>query len=143
MKYETEEPTGHLPTLCHLAPEPGESGESTCNHNVVVAGWFIVLPMDLRSDVPLDQHPGPPPVLQWAGFSGGWVRCDLATGWIEYGMECTQNVGRWEAIEIDHEWESRNVSLADVLKDRRVWIYEQEVWDGVEATHSRQCQKPL
>jgi hypothetical protein len=60
MKYETEEPAGHLPMLSHLAPEPGESGESTCNHNVVVAGWFVVLPMDSRSDGCL----GPPQELR-------------------------------------------------------------------------------
>jgi hypothetical protein len=58
-------------------------------------------------------------------------------------MEYAQNMGRWESIEIGHEWENRNVSLADISKDPRVWIHEQEVWNRVETTNSGQCQKLL
>jgi len=49
-------------------------------------------------------------------------------------MDCSQSVGKWEAIEIGPAWESCSVSLADIFEDPRCWVYGHEVGKRLEAT---------
>ena len=55
-------------------------------------------------------------------------------------MGCTQNVGKWEVVEIGRGWESPGIRLAKILKDPRFWVRDCEVGKRVEAAQrGRSC----
>ena len=58
-------------------------------------------------------------------------------------MDCSQSVGKWEAVEIGPEWESCSVSLADIFKDPRCWVYDCEVGKCLEETQRGAFRKQL
>ena len=50
MKCKAEEPSENFRTPTPLVFEPYEICESTRNSNVLITGWFIVVPLDPPSD---------------------------------------------------------------------------------------------
>ena len=58
MKGKVEEPGGDPLTPSPLVFEPGNLGESVCNYDVFITGWFVALPLDVaavvRSVLPIE-----------------------------------------------------------------------------------------
>lgn len=165
MKDETEKPTGHLP----VAPPPifksGELGEGSCNYDMFIAGWFVVIPLDPPGlpvrFVESACHYGTfiagrliilPPVFPQSQLvlprnegdliHAGWDPCTELAGQVEHGMDCTQNMGKLEAIKFYFGWESLSVPLADILYSHD-HICDCEVGECVEATEGRHHRKLL
>ena len=114
MKGEAEEPAGHPLMPSPLVFELGNPGESMCNCDVFITGWFVVLPTDSGA-----------PAIWWGPR-------------IEYGIDCFQD---WEAIDIGPLWENPSEPLAGVLKDPPRRIRGHEVGKQVEAAHGgRSCK---
>jgi len=109
MKCKEEEPILLHQRPISLVPEPGNLGESLCNHSIFIAGWLVVLPL------------GGPPETKLAVL-------------VEYHVDCEQSMVEWEGAEISQRWESPNILLESVSKATQCWICDYEVGKCVEAT---------
>ena len=97
---KAEDPPRYL--LLGLPPSVlrlGKPGKSTSEYSMFMTGWFVILPTNPRSVVV----------------------------WIEHTADCKTRVGKREIVEISLGWENPAGALADVSKNTRRWIHDQEV----------------
>ena len=93
-----EYPTGDLPTLFPLVFNRREVAKD----KMLGVGQLVVLPLDLR------------PVKEF----GGWVWwLNKCVGRVEYVVDYTETMIRWEAYEVGLDRESLGVSSSHVFKN--------------------------
>jgi len=115
MKCKAEEPTGHPLMSTPLIFELGKLCESMRKYDAFIVTQSASLPQDSPASLTPERLnvqfrlPGRY-ILVLAPYF-------FSAGWIEYAVDYAQNVGKREAVEIGREWESCNVSLADILED--------------------------
>ena len=145
VECKAKEPTGHFLTISSPAFEPSELGEGVCNHNMLIAGWGVVLPSD-----PL--HPLGRPRVESHLTGIVWELHAPYEGWVEHPVDYAQGMGKWEAVEICLGLESLGISLAGALEVPRCWVHVRgmgsnlgkgEVGKSAEATQGRCCCKLL
>ena len=117
MKREAEDPAGHLLTPYPSVFEPGNLGESTCNYDVFVIGWFVVVPFHSPQATTLVPR-------------------------IEYAVDCDKREGS-EVADSAMQLEESSVSLVGVLNDPRHRMFSRKVGKQVETTQARRhCKLP-
>ena len=116
MKCEAEEPSGHFRRLAPLVFEPCKLRESACNFDMLITGWFIVVPLD--------------PPLEPAVTKGKDLACYVVL--MEYTMDCTQKAGNQGVGKTGFGWDGPGVSPVDIPKDFWRRIHDYEVGDHAQ-----------
>lgn len=101
MKCEMEYPIWDLllQILCHLVLRPGELGESVGGYDMFMAGWFVI----------------------------PQIKPPLIPVWMEYALEYTKSVGKWEAIKVGPWLKSHPITTADISKNTGHRVHDREV----------------
>ena len=124
MKCKAEDPSGHFRTAATPSVfEPCKVRESTCDLDILITGWFVVIPLD----PPLD------PALREGEDLALYVLL------MKYTMDCTQEAANQGVAKSGFGWDGPGVSPAEIFEDFWRRIYDYEVGKHAQTKEGRRC----